>query len=445
MPALAATLAAIVGAEHCLAGADRGAYAVDGRVPAAVVFPGTRDEAGAVVAAAAAAGAAVVPWGAGTQIGLGAPPRDQAVVVGTRRLARLVEHEPGDLTATVEAGATLGALRAALGARGQWWPLDPPGAGRATLGGVLATNASGPRRHLYGTARDLVLGLTVIGPAGEALRAGGRVVKNVAGYDLVKLHLGALGTLGLIVEATLKLRPQPEAEAGAWATFGSLAAAQGAAAAVDGDLLPCALDLADAGGAAALAARGGLPGGPAALLVGFDGLAATVAWQAEQARARLRAAGAREVAALEGPALAAALAAAADLPGLEPAARAAVTASVLPARLAAFLEASADLLAARGLAGRAVARAGSGVATLVLAPGPGAAPAAEPTPETLAALRVAAHEAGGQLRIDAAPLAVREALGVWEAPGPAGRLFQAIKARLDPAGVMNPGRFVGGL
>src|SRR5437773_1447740 len=153
MPAtLVDTLTDIVGRAHCLCGADRSRFVVEGRTPGAVVFPGSVEEVGRVVAAAAAARVAVIPWGGGTLMHLGAPPPDGAVVVVTRRLNRIVEHEPGDLTATVEAGVTLEALETGLGAKGQWWPLDPPAPSRATLGGVLSANASGPRRHLYGTA-----------------------------------------------------------------------------------------------------------------------------------------------------------------------------------------------------------------------------------------------------------------------------------------------------
>jgi len=142
--ALLRSLAEIVGPAHCLGGADRAPYVVDGRTPCGVVLPGSADEVARVVRAAAAAGVPVLPWGGGTQMSRGTPPRDGALVVGLRRLVRVVEHEPGDLTATVEAGITLDALQAALGARDQWLPLDPPTPGAATLGGVLAVNTAVP-------------------------------------------------------------------------------------------------------------------------------------------------------------------------------------------------------------------------------------------------------------------------------------------------------------
>ncbi len=154
---------------------------------------------------------AVVIAGAGTKAdwGRAAPAAD--VVVSTRRLNRLISHEHGDLTATVEAGATLADVNAALAKFGQWLPLDPPHAGRATIGGILATNDSGPLRHRHGTPRDLVIGVQLALTDGSTPRAGGRVVKNVAGYDLSKLVAGSFGSLAAIATATFKLAPIPPA------------------------------------------------------------------------------------------------------------------------------------------------------------------------------------------------------------------------------------------
>src|SRR5207302_9840647 len=180
------------------------------------------------------------------------------LVLGLRRLNRLVEHEPGDLTVTVEAGMTMGALQAALSGRGQWLSLDPADAERASIGGVLATNASGPRRHLYGTARDLLIGVTVVTAECAIVKGGGKVVKNVAGYDLPKLFVGSYGTLGVIVEATFKLRPRPDDERLMCVGFDRLKDAGAAVRALmASDLIPNAVELLDA--TAAFGAGG--PGG----------------------------------------------------------------------------------------------------------------------------------------------------------------------------------------
>jgi glycolate oxidase FAD binding subunit len=440
-PQLVRALADIVGSAHCLVGADRGPYVVDGRTPGAVVFPGTAEEAGRIVAAAAAAEVPVIAWGGGTQMGLGASPREGAIVVATRRLDRVVEHEPGDLTATVEAGITMDALQAALGTRGQWLSLDPPFPGRATLGGVLSANGSGPRRHLYGTARDLVIGLRVVGADGALVRSGGKVVKNVAGYDLLKLYIGALGTLGLIVEATLKLRPVPEADRLCWGAFPSLAAAgAGVRAVMASDLVPHSIELLEAG-AAAGCGLAGLPAGAAALVLGFDGLGATVAWQCEDAGRLLSGAGASSIAALD----AGAFARVRDVRAVIPEPLAVARVALLPTQVAAYLGEAEGGMRAVGLRLVAAAHAGSGIATLVLG-GPEGEPAGVAvTVKALGWLRDQARALSGELVVEWAPLAVKEEVSVWDAASPAVRIMQRIKAQLDPKGVMNPGRFVGGI
>jgi glycolate oxidase FAD binding subunit len=440
------SLAEIVGPAHCLGGADRAPYVVDGRTPCGVVLPGSADEVARVVRAAAAAGVPVVPWGGGTQMSRGTPPRDGALVVRLRRLGRVLEHEPGDLTATAEAGITLDALQAALGTGGQWLPLDPPAPGTATLGGVLAANAAGPRRQGYGTARDLVIGMRVVAADGQLIRAGGKVVKNVAGYDLVKLYIGSLGTLGIIVDATLKLRPRPEAEGACWATFATLDAAAGAAAVLAGsELGPVALTLLDARAADACAPVVGLPAAAApAVLVAFDGLARAVAWEGEEAARRLRAAGARAVERLDAGGTARALGAVRETRRLLASPVAIATVGVLPADVGAYLGAAQTTAQAGGFELAAVAHAGHGLVTLVLAPGGAPRPAAA-TAAVLAAWRDAARARGGHLAVEWAPLGVREACPVWDPPGPGVDLMRGLKARLDPEGVLNPGRFVGGI
>jgi glycolate oxidase FAD binding subunit len=437
------SLTDLVGAPHCLAGTDRGPFAVDGRTPGAVVFPGSADEMAQVVRLCADTGVPVIPWGGGTAMSLGPPPPDGALVVGTRRLARVLEHEPGDLTATVEAGITLDLLQATLGQRGQWWPLDPPQPARATVGGVLATNAAGPRRHGYGTARDVVLGIRVVGADGRLVRAGGKVVKNVAGYDLAKLYIGALGTLGVIVDVTLKLRPRPEAESAVAARFGDLdRAAAAATRLLASPLQPHAVELLGPGAAEAA----GLGPAGAALLVGFDGLLATVEWQGDEAARLLGALGAADVRRLDGPTTAQALAVVRDLGAVPAAAPVAVAeVGILPADLGGYLSAAEAAAREAGLGLQASARAGEGIVTLVFAAAEDRRAAGASTVQILTALRARARATGGHLTLVRAPLAVKEAVGPWDPPGPAGGLMRAVKSRLDPRRILNPGRFVGGV
>ncbi|TMA36883.1 MAG: FAD-binding oxidoreductase, partial [Deltaproteobacteria bacterium] len=238
--------------------------AVDGAVPAAVVRPGGVEEVQAVVRAAAEGRQALVASGRGAHLDVGAPPARLDALVRLDRLARLIDHQAADMTVTVETGCSLACLAAALAAAGQWLPVDPPRPEDTTVGGLIAADLSGPLRASQGTVRDLLIGLRVVGADGALITGGGRVVKNVAGYDLPKLHVGALGTVGVIVEATFKVRPRPAAEEAMVVACRSAREAADAALAVrDSDADPLWLEVAGAGG---------LPEGPgegAAAVVGL--------------------------------------------------------------------------------------------------------------------------------------------------------------------------------
>ncbi|GAA2733785.1 FAD-binding oxidoreductase [Actinocorallia aurantiaca] len=182
--------------------------AVLGVRPRYVVEPSTVAEAAAVMRVAHEEGLTVVPRGNGTRLHWGGAPRACDVVIDTRKLDRVIEHAAGDLVVTVEAGLPVRSLQDVLRTTGQQLALDSPLP--STVGGLVATAAAGPRRLLYGTARDLLIGVTVVRADGTIVKSGGKVVKNVAGYDLGKLYTGSFGTLGLIVKASFRLHPLPE-------------------------------------------------------------------------------------------------------------------------------------------------------------------------------------------------------------------------------------------
>jgi glycolate oxidase FAD binding subunit len=176
-------------------------------VPAACVFaPHAAAEAAAAIRFAAVHGVPVVPLGNGSQQETLRPPPPEFLALSTRKMNALVHHEPGDMVATIQAGADVDAVQARLRERGQWLPIDGSG---STIGGMVAANTHGPRALGYGTLRDMVLGMTVINGDGVLRTCGAKVVKNVTGYSLEKLYIGSQGTLGLIVEVTFKLRPLP--------------------------------------------------------------------------------------------------------------------------------------------------------------------------------------------------------------------------------------------
>ena len=199
-------------------------YAVEGVIPQAVAQPTDRESIARLLQWAAEHRVSVLPRGGGVLSALGNPPTGADVVLDLSRYNRVLDFQPADLTATVEPGVTLDTLQRELAQGGKLVPLEAPLADRATLGGILAANANGPLRYSYGPARDWLIGISVVSAEGVETKAGGKVVKNVTGYDLNKLYTGSLGTLGVIVEATFKLAPLPEVWAALVASFPSVGA-----------------------------------------------------------------------------------------------------------------------------------------------------------------------------------------------------------------------------
>src|SRR5256886_8648424 len=219
-------------------------YAVDGMLPRFAIIPETVEQVSQAVALANQQGLTLITRGGGSRLNLGGIPERFDVLLETTKLTRLLEHEAPDLTCHVEAGITLAEFQAKLATKGQWLALDPPDAQQATIGGILASNASGPKRLRYGTARDMVIGLRVVQARGEVARSAGSVLKNVAGYDLNKLYIGSLGTLGVIVEANFKLQPFPTSEHTILLTFLNAADAMQTVINILGSLLvPSAIEL----------------------------------------------------------------------------------------------------------------------------------------------------------------------------------------------------------
>ncbi len=175
--------------------------------------PATLAELGDCVRSAVSQGQAIYPIGGGTHLGLGLPPTKPGIAIRTTGLDQVIDYPARDMTVTVQAGMSVARLQHLLAIENQRLPVDVANAERSTLGGALAANISGPRRYGFGTFRDYVIGIALVNSDGKEAKAGGRVVKNVAGYDLCKLYVGSLGTLGIISQVTLKVRPRPEENA----------------------------------------------------------------------------------------------------------------------------------------------------------------------------------------------------------------------------------------
>lgn len=394
---------------------------VDG-VPARwVAAPGSTAEVAAVLRAAAGAGLVSVARGAGTKLRWGVPPRRLDLIVDTGRLDRVVEHAAGDLVVIAQAGVRLAALDERVGADRQRLAVDEVVPG-TTVGGMLATGLSGPRRLAAGAVRDLVLGVTLVRADGVVAKAGGKVVKNVAGYDLAKLVTGAYGTLGLVTEAAFRLHPVAEASSHVSVRVPDAAAAQAVVLRVlHAQFVPAGLEVDRPAG------------GPVEVAVLIEGTAAGVAARVAQAVTTLAGTETSRP----------------DwwgrLPGSEPAgspdAPGPAGGAGGPAGGAVLLKATADLagLGALLAASEGVALRGSaGVGAYHLAV------PADDAPELVRKLRSAAGAWAGTVVVVAAPAGVRAAVDPW---GPVGglELMRRVKDRFDPGALLAPGRFVGGI
>ena len=428
----------------------RRAFGCSGVEPGCVVFPRTVEEVGAGVRAAAGAGLVLVPCGNATHLGIGHPPRRYDAALSVRYLDRIVAHEAGDMTVTVEAGLTVAGLDAALAPAGQWLPLDPPCPERMTIGGLVAADRSGPMRLAHGKVRDLLIGCKVVTGEGSLIKGGGRVVKNVAGYDLPKLFTGSYGTLGVIVEATFKVRPRPAAERlCAWPADSLAEALRRGLAVLDSALAPALLAALD--GRAALAL--GLERSPV-LIAGLSGAPALLAAQTASLAAFARECG-EDLLPCDDATSARYLLALRDFPlSGEPGSsgtgaglllRASVLPSALPA-IVAELERQAGRL---DLEAAICAQVGSGVVWLKLDRSPDDAEGLARLVALVVEARRIAAQARGALVVESMPDAIRDRIDPWGAESLLGTrataLMAGVKRSLDPAGVFAPGRFVGGI
>jgi glycolate oxidase FAD binding subunit len=394
--------------------------------PEIVYEPRTVEEAAEILRETASDGKRLAFVGGGTDLEIGGPLQGLDAVMRTGGLSRIIEHAPADQIVVVEAGVTLATLQTALAEHGQRLALDPPLPERATVGGIVAANAFGPRRARYGSVRDLIIGVSLVRADGTLARGGGKVVKNVAGFDLPKLMVGSLGTLGMIATATFRLHPLPEISETLLLPEREPKEVRALAARIkEAQLEPTSV-------VAILRAGGGFE-----VAVRLEGFRAGVAEQQDRLAALLReesgavcevldrtAAGsfwARHDALRVSSPLRAKLAAL-------PSAIDALAADVLPHLLSTLESPSFVWYATLGLG------------FVCGVPGPADAVAA-----AVERARTLLSHGGGSLTLLAAPPPIRQRLDVWGPPPPAVSLMRSVKERLDPQRRLAPGRFVGGI
>ena len=398
------------------------ADAIDAVVPAVVAEPTSPDAFGRVLRWVSDSGRTVVVRGGGTKLGWGPSPASIDVTLSTRAMHAVEAHRHGDLTATVQAGATLSETNGVLATHRQWLPLDPPHGDRATIGGIVAANDSGPRRQRHGAPRDLIIGMTLARADGVLAKSGGIVVKNVAGYDLARLLTGSFGCLGVILNATFKLAPLDDASRTVRVDF-SAADQLGPYAA---ELLahastPTALELA-------------LP--PATMLVRFESVETVAVEQAEQAAALARSHGGSPAVLREEDETAAWRTHETRLFDHQGTILKLV---IVPSELSTTLAWLDDAARSRQLGYEMTGRAGLGVLSLRVN-----GPVSEQASFILA-LRERLPVGRGSAVLQRSGPELKALVDVWGPVGDGFRVMREVKRRFDPTGTLNPGRGPGGL
>jgi glycolate oxidase FAD binding subunit len=459
--AASARLPDVVGAEHILSDpAELGAYAVDGKLPSVAVRPGSSEEVVEVVKYAAAEKLALIASGARTKLGIGSPPSRYDIALDMTRLDRILAYDPGDLTLSVEAGVPLRTVASALAEHRQFLPLSIPYFDRATVGGTIASGVDTPLRQFYGTARDYVLGMEFVIGDGVLSKSGGNVVKNVTGYDLHKLMIGALGTLGVITRVNFKTFPMPVSSRGFVATFENLDRAIDMRNRVaQSPLTPMTFDLLSPGAANLFAAPAAerLTKNPMppnvlapsrwALTIGYSGRDAVLARYEAELRRMAAESAAHSVVVLADRIRAAAFAYKREfIPiALESSpATTIVKISVLPARLKDTLTAAIKAADANQLPWAAMARS-LGVIFFALLPSDRNQASQRQVIAAANQIQAACANLEANATIPWCPSEWKSALKVWGPDRSDLAQMQKVKKVFDPLGIFSPGRFIGGI
>ena len=434
---------ALEGAAAISTGEDAAAYLVDGASPPAVAHPSDLDELSGVLAVASEVGLAVAPYGGGTRTALGQSISRLDCVVELTRLDRMIAHNPEDLTATVQAGVTLARLQKVLGEHDQFLALDPPLPDRATVGGTLATAVSGPLKWQYGSPRDVVIGMTVVQADGKVTKNGGQVVKNVSGYDLARLHVGGLGTLGVIGEVSFKLTPLPTKQTTIIAAYDTILKAVTAGQHVfKSDVVPLALTAFDAAANNRMSATE--TDGEGLLAIRLGGRPRTLERMVDECRVNCQSQGPSSVEVVSEADHAALWRKLADF-GWDKETKPAIgcRASVLPSRVAELAQAMASK-PAEGLQPALVGHPAHGT-VLIFWYSTGPKISLEGAQGAIESATALVHELGGKMVIEECPAETKSRFDVWDDPGEPVEIMRRLKGQFDPKNVLNPGRFVGGI
>lgn len=439
----------IVGEDHLSIELDH--YSVDGKRPDLVAFPETVEEVSQIMEVASRESLAIVPWGGGTKIDFGRGPHKLDVVICTGRLNRIIEYGPSDLVGIVECGISLKDFQKALKEKRQFLAIDPPHIeSGATLGGIIATNDSGPRRLKYGTIRESLIGIKVVRADGSIIKGGAKVVKNVAGYDLPKLYVGSLGTLGIIVEGIFRLYAIPETSETLLISFPSLETLYETVLLIlNSSLVPSCLEVLNPPLVNVISEKLNLnlQNREYALAVRIESAEKAVRDQISKVKDICREKNGEEIL-FEGKPEETLWQEIREFPwrvcGEN---RIVCKASVLITDVPKALQASEELSKSSDLKIYTTARAGSGILIISIETDSTSLQQGEilHIVESINLLRALVSSLKGTLVIQETPLPLKSQIDIWGEVGASINVMKKLKALFDPNSILNPGRFAGGI
>ncbi len=451
MEKLIPRLKEIVGEANLIQDPDKlKACAIDGKRPQAIISPGTIGEVSKVVAYASEQSLTILPMGNGTKRGMGGIPKKMDIVLSTLRLNRITDCDCDNLTLSAEGGITLGEVqnRLAQEGRGYFLPLDPPFTEKATLGGIVATNSSGPRRLLYGTARDLVIGTKAVFPDGDIIASGGKTVKNVSGYDMCKLLIGSYGTLGILCEITFKLLPLPERGVTLLLPFVRLEeAVKFGREILQSQYLPSSIEILNE-----MAVKKIKPPiaqqGNYLVAIGLEGVAESIERQVSEIGERAKKNSALEIAVLASETHPSFWKAIRDFSeGLveEGLNFISFKSNFLISRCGEVMDSYEKIAKESGVDCGLICHSGNGVLYSYVFAGKGVRSKKESLLNLIREFSSVAVKNEGHLIVESCPPDIKKRIDVWGEPRGEYEIMRRLKKEIDPKGILNPGRFVGGI
>ena len=443
----------IVGESNVIQDPDKlKAYTMDGKKPKVIVSPRTIDEVSKIVAHANQQHLFIIPRGNGTKMGMGGIPKKIDIILSTDRLNRITDSDCENLTLSAEGGITLSEVQKSLAkvGKGYFLPLDPPFTDKATLGGIVATNSSGPKRLLYGTARDLIIGTKAVFPNGDIVVSGGKTVKNVSGYDMCKLLIGSYGTLGIICEMTFKLLPLPEKEATLALSFAKLEEADGFARQVrSSQLIPSSIEILNAIAVKNMKYSISMPpNGNYLVAIGLDGVAESIDRQISEMSEMSKKHGVLEAVTLDSEKHQAFWIALRDFyngliqiyPNLI-----SLKSNFLISKSGEMLGSYEKITSEFGMDCAFICHSGNGILYSYILAEKNLRSKIESFVELIGKLTSEAVKNEGNLVVESSPLLIKKKVDVWGQSRSDYLVVRRLKEQIDPEGILNIGRFVGGI